>query len=158
MTAIPAQLLARVGAAGCLATSGVIHAELYLHGYRTIPGIGPAFLLQASAAFAVTLLLLLTPTAIPRLTAAAVTLGALGGFAASRTIGVFGFIEYGLQPAPQALISVLVEVATLGLLAIPLLHRRVPVREDHPATMTDALAAGTRTLGRNAYSTPRKEL
>jgi hypothetical protein len=132
MTTTPPLLLARVGAAGCLATSGVIHAELYLHGYRTIPGIGPAFLLQASAAFAVSLLLLLTPTVIPRLIAAAVTLGALGGFAASRTIGVFGFIEYGLQPAPQALISVLIELAALGLLARPLLHRTTTRRAVSP--------------------------
>ncbi len=111
-------LTARVAAAGCLATSGVIHAQLYLHGYRTIPGVGPAFLLQASGALAVALLLLLTATVVPRLIAAGLALGALGGFAASRTIGIFGFIEYGLQPAPQALISVLVEIATLGLLMI----------------------------------------
>ncbi|PZS35277.1 MAG: hypothetical protein DLM61_02135 [Pseudonocardiales bacterium] len=114
---------ARVAAAGCLATSGVIHAELYLHGYRTIPGVGPAFLLQASGALAVAVLLLPTATVVPRLAAAGLALGALGGFAASRTMGVFGFIEYGLQPAPQALISVLVEIATLAVLAIPLVHR-----------------------------------
>jgi hypothetical protein len=115
-------LTARAAAAGCLAVSGVIHAQLYLHGYRTIPGVGPAFLLQASGAFVVALLLLPTAAVVPRLTAAGLALGALGGFIASRTIGIFGFIEYGLQPAPQALISVLVETATLGLLAIPLLH------------------------------------
>jgi hypothetical protein len=111
-------LAARVAAAGCLATSGVIHAQLYLHGYRTIPGVGPAFLLQASGALVVALLLLLTATVVPRLIAAGLALGALGGFAASRTIGIFGFIECGLQPAPQALISVFVEIAALGLLMI----------------------------------------
>ena len=115
-------LLARVGAAGCLAASGAVHAELYLHGYRTIPGIGPAFLLQASGAFAVTFLLLVTPTAIPRLAAAALAFGALGGFAASRTVGIFGFVERGLQPAPQALISMFTEIAVLGLLAAPHFH------------------------------------
>lgn len=119
-------LLIRIGAAGCLAVSGVIHAQLYLHGYRTIPGVGPAFLLQASGAFAVALLLALSATVLLRLAAAAVAAGALAGFIASRTIGVFGFIEYGLQPAPQALISILVEAATLGLLAIPLRHLTTP--------------------------------
>lgn len=117
-------LMARVGAAGCLAASGIIHAQLYLHGYRTIPGIGPAFLLQASGSVAVALLLLVTSAGVLRLAAAGLAAGALAGFAASRTIGVFGFIEYGLQPAPQALISVLVEIATLTLLATPLLGRR----------------------------------
>jgi hypothetical protein len=116
-------LAARVAAAGCLATSGVIHADLYLHGYRTIPGVGSAFLLQASGALAVALLLLVTAAAVPRLVTAGLAFGALGGFTASRTIGIFGFIEYGLQPAPQALISVLVEIAALVLLTIPLLHR-----------------------------------
>src|ERR1700710_2697654 len=107
-------LLARVTAAGCLAGSGVIHAQLYLTGYRTIPWIGPAFLLQASGSFAVALLLLLSFAAVPRLAAAAI---------ASRTIGVLGFVEYGLLPAPQALISVLVEIGALALLAVPFLDR-----------------------------------
>ena len=38
----------RVGIGATLAVSGVIHAYLYVHGYRYIPTIGPAFLLQAS--------------------------------------------------------------------------------------------------------------
>jgi len=118
------QLLARVGAAGCLATSGVIHAQLYLTGYRSIPGIGPAFLLQASGSFAVALLLLLSSAAVLRLAAAALAAGAMVGFIASRTIGVLGFVEYGLLPAPQALISVLVEATALGLLAVALHDRR----------------------------------
>lgn len=114
-------LLARIGAAGCLAASGMLHAQLYLHGYRTIPGIGPAFLLQASGSLAVALLLTLNSTIVLRLAAAALAAGALLGFIASRTIGVVGFVEYGLQPAPQALISLLVETAALALLAVPLL-------------------------------------
>ena len=116
-------LLARIAAAGCLAASGLLHAQLYLHGYRTIPGIGPAFLLQASGSLAVALLLTLNSTIVLRLAAAALAAGALLGFIASRTIGVAGFVEYGLQPAPQALISLLVETAALALLAVPLLDR-----------------------------------
>jgi hypothetical protein len=112
----------RIGAAACLAVSGYLHAELYLHGYRTIAGVGPAFLLQASGSLAVAVLLLFSGPLILRLGAAALAAGALGGFALSRTVGVFGFVEHGLQPAPQALISVLVEVAALLLLAVPLLH------------------------------------
>ena len=115
--------LARVGAAASLAVSGILHAQLYLHGYRTIPGIGPAFLLQASGSLAVALLLVLSCAVVLQLAAAALTAGALVGFIASRTIGVVGFVEYGLQPAPQALISLLVETAALALLAVPLLDR-----------------------------------
>ncbi|MBV9058945.1 MAG: hypothetical protein JO296_12095 [Pseudonocardiales bacterium] len=120
--AIP--LLTRLGAASCLAISGVIHAQLYLHGYRMLPGVGPAFLLQASGALAVALLLALNTTAVLRLTAAGLAAGALVGFIASRTIGVFGFLEYGLEPEPQALISIVVEATALVLLATPLRHPR----------------------------------
>jgi hypothetical protein len=118
-----AAALPRIGAAVCLATSGYLHAQLYTHGYRTIPGIGPAFLLQASGSLAVAILLLLGGPMILRLAAAALAGGALGGFALSRTVGVFGFVEHGLQPAPQALISVLVEVAALLLVAVPVPRR-----------------------------------
>jgi hypothetical protein len=120
--ATPSPTPLRMGVALCLAVSGYIHAQLYTHGYRTIPGVGPTFLLQASGSLAVGLLLLVSGPLILRLGAAALAAGALGGFALSRTVGVFGFVEHGLNPAPQALISVLVEVAVLLLLAIPVLR------------------------------------
>jgi hypothetical protein len=104
-----------------LAASGYIHAQLYSDGYRYIHVVGLLFLLQAAASFALAVLLLagtvLRAPALIRFAAAATAFGALAGFAASRTIGVFGFTERGLQPAPQALISVLVEIAALALLA-----------------------------------------
>jgi hypothetical protein len=109
----------RIVAALCLATSGYLHAQLYLRGYRAIRGIGPAFLLQASGSFAVGILLLAAAPAILRLAAAGLAGGALVGFALSRTVGIFGFVEHGLNPAPQALLSILTEIATLCLLTIP---------------------------------------
>jgi len=48
----------RIAAAVCLAVTGYVHADLYIHGYRVIPFIGPAFLVQASGSFAVALLLI----------------------------------------------------------------------------------------------------
>jgi hypothetical protein len=116
-------LVLRLAVAAGLAVSGYVHAELYIHGYRVIPWVGPAFLLQASGSFAVAALLILSGPVILRLGAAALAIGALAGFLLSRTVGIFGFTETGLQPAPQALISILAEVATLGLLAVPLLRR-----------------------------------
>lgn len=109
-------------AAVTLALSGYIHAQLYLDGYRFIHAIGVMFLIQAAASFAVATLLLaaslLPAPALIQLVAAGAALGALGGFAASRTVGVFGFTERGFQPAPQALLSVLAEVATVLLLVL----------------------------------------
>ncbi|MEW2300808.1 hypothetical protein AB0958_12660 [Streptomyces sp. NPDC006655] len=105
--------------AATLAVSGYIHAQLYLDGYRFIRVIGPLFLLQACASFSLAALLLIgTPPLLLRAAAAGVALGALGGFAASRTVGVFGFTEHGLRPEPQAALSLLAETGTLLLLAI----------------------------------------
>lgn len=105
----------------CLVASGYLHAKLYVDGYRFIPTIGPMFLWQASAALAVGILLLLTASPPLRVIGAGLAAGALGGFVLSRTVGVFGFTERGWEPAPQALLSVLVEVAAVALLAAPVL-------------------------------------
>lgn len=120
-TDLPTRILSALSAA-TLTTSGYIHAQLYIDGYRYIHMVGVMFLLQAAASFALAALLLagtvLRPSVLIELGAGAAALGALAGFAASRTVGVFGFTEHGLQPAPQALISILAEAVTLALLAI----------------------------------------
>ncbi|MFG2424832.1 hypothetical protein ACGFWD_38150 [Streptomyces sp. NPDC048448] len=112
-------LTLRSATAATLAASGYIHARLYVDEYRFVHIVGPLFLLQASVSFALGALLLVgTPPLLLRAAVAGVALGALGGFTASRTVGVFGFTEHGLQPAPQALLSLFVETGTLLLLAI----------------------------------------
>jgi hypothetical protein len=99
------------------AVTGLVHASLYVDGgYRAIHVVGPSFLLLSSGAFAVAALLLISGSPVPRLGAAAAAAGALGGFVMSRTVGVFGFTERGLQPAPQALISLISELGALALL------------------------------------------
>ena len=108
-------LVIRLALVATVAESGYVHAKLYVEGYRLIPHIGPMFLLQAAASFALAVLLLPGPIVV-QLAAAATTLGALGGFVLSRTVGIWGVTERGFQPHPDALLSVLSEVATLGLL------------------------------------------
>jgi len=99
------------------AVTGFVHANLYVDGgYRAIHVVGPSFLLLSSGAFAVAALLLISGSPVLRLGAAAVAAGALGGFVMSRTVGVFGFTEHGLHPAPQALISLISELSALALL------------------------------------------
>jgi len=99
-----------------VAISGYVHAKLYVDGYRFIAHIGPMFLLQAAVSFALAVLLLFAAPLLLQLAAAGTALGALGGFVLSRTVGIAGFTERGFQPHPDALVSVLAEVATLGLL------------------------------------------
>jgi hypothetical protein len=119
---IPLDRLLRIAVAGTTAVSGYIHAQLYISGYRFIHVIGVMFLLQASASFAIAALLLIGGPLALRVVAAGAAIGALAGFAASRTVGVFGFTERGWQPAPQAMYSVLAETATLLLLTPTLLQ------------------------------------
>ncbi|MDF3302494.1 hypothetical protein [Streptomyces tropicalis] len=138
----------RSATAATLAAGGYIHAQLYIDAYRFIPFIGPLFLLQAGASFALAALLLIgTPPLLLRMAAAGVALGALAGFTASRTVGVFGFTEHGLQPAPQAVLSLLAETGTLLLLAI----WQVTVARQHRAAR---LPVGTPTWNRATTRTP----
>ena len=120
-------LVCRIVAALSLAGIGWVHTDLYLGGYRQIAYIGPMFLLLAAGCFAVAVLLLVAGAPVPRLLAAGLSVGALIGFALSRTVGVFGFTERGLQPAPQAALSLAFEAITLLLLAFTFIMGRSPV-------------------------------
>ena len=115
-------LAPRILVAVCMAATGLLHADLYLNGYQAIAAIGTAFLWQAAASVALAVLLPIAYPVVLRLLAAAVSAGALGAFALSRTTGLFGFTEYGWQPAPQAVLTVLSESLALVVLAIPLLR------------------------------------
>jgi hypothetical protein len=119
-----AELTTRIGIALTLAASGVSHAYLYIHGYRHIPTIGTAFLVQASVSFALAALILVGGPAWLRWAAAMLAGGSLVAFALSRTTGLFGFSEQGWQPSPHAAISVIAEVLTVGLWAAYLIDRR----------------------------------
>jgi hypothetical protein len=121
----------RIASAICLAGSGFMHAQLYVHGYRAIPWIGPMFLLQGAGALAVGLLLLVAGPVVLRLGAVGLAAGALVGFVLSRTVGVFGFTERGFDPQPQALLTLLTELAVLALLAWSP-ARRLLTRGRHP--------------------------
>ncbi len=118
-------LAPRILVAACMAATGLLHAGLYLGGYRAIPVIGTAFLWQAAASVALAVLLPIAYPVVLRLLAAAVSAGALGAFALSRTTGLFGFTEHGWQPAPQAALTVVAESVALVVLAAPLLRQAV---------------------------------
>jgi hypothetical protein len=118
--------LLRIGLALSLAVSATSHAYLYIHGYHYIPTIGTAFLMQASASFALALLIIIGGPAWLRWVAAAVAGSSLVAFALSRTIGLFGFSERGWDPSPHAVISVMAEVLTVLLWAGALLGWRRP--------------------------------
>lgn len=101
-----------------LAASGVIHAYLFVHGYRFIPTIGTAFLLQASVFCALAVLIVAGAPRWATWAAGLLALGSLAAFALSRTSGLFGFVETGWQPSPYAALSVIAEILTAVVVAI----------------------------------------
>ena len=114
----------RLGIATTLAVSGVVHADLYIHGYNHIPSVGPAFLLQASMFWALAVLILAGAPEWFRWAGALLSVGTLIAFALSRTTGLFGFTERGWNPSPQAAISVIAEVLTVVLVAVSVMRSR----------------------------------
>lgn len=81
-----------LAAAGVL-VSGAVHLLLWFDGYRTIPLIGPAFMLNAVAAVAIAALLLWWPHWVPLLLAIGFGASTLGAFVISATVGLFGVHE-----------------------------------------------------------------
>ena len=104
-----------VGLVGGLAASAVAHAQLYVHGYRFIPVVGPGFLVLASVFGASAILVLAGAPAWMRLVAALMAAGAIGAFILSRTTGFFGFVEQGWEPQPYAVVSIVSEVLVVVL-------------------------------------------
>jgi hypothetical protein len=119
-----AGLVTRIGIAVALAVSGISHAYLYMHGYRHIPTIGTAFIVQASVSFALAILILVGGPAWLRWAGAMLAGGSLVAFALSRTVGLFGFSEQGWQPSPHAAVDMVAEVLVVGLWAAYLIEGR----------------------------------
>lgn len=117
-------LALRAAISASLAVSGIVHAYLYTHGYRDIPTVGPAFLLQGSVFCALAVLILIGGPTWLRLAAAAGAAGSLVAFALSRTTGLFGFTETGWEPSPYALLIVVAEVRTVLLVGATSVRRR----------------------------------
>jgi predicted lipoprotein with Yx(FWY)xxD motif len=115
--------LLRLTGAGLLIASAAIHLDLYLTGFRTIPTIGPLFLFQVIAGFALALAILAAPftplTRRPGIDAAIAVAGAgyaiatLGGYLLSLWVGLFGFHEIRTTAGTVAGI---LEIAAFGVL------------------------------------------
>jgi hypothetical protein len=123
-------LTLRIAIGASLAASGVVHAYLYIHGYRDIPTVGSAFLLQGSVFCALAVLILAGGPGWLQLVAAIGAMGSLVALALSRTVGLFGFTETGWQPSPYAAITVVAEMLTLLLVGTTALRQRPRASKD----------------------------
>jgi hypothetical protein len=106
-----------------LASSGVIHLQLWAMGYRTISTIGPLFLLQGVAGISLAALLLLWRRLLVVVVGAGFMVATIGGLLTSVYLGLFGFMD--TFAAPYAGLSLVLESAgaiILGVIATVLLR------------------------------------
>jgi predicted lipoprotein with Yx(FWY)xxD motif len=110
-----AQLLLRLAGAGLLWATAGLHLDLYLTGYRTIPTIGPLFLLQVIAGLGLGLLVLLSGSRLAAAAGAGYALATLAGYLLSVQFGLFGFREIRTT---SGIVAGVIEVAAFIVLAV----------------------------------------
>jgi predicted lipoprotein with Yx(FWY)xxD motif len=108
------RLLLRVIGAGLLIATAAMHLDLYLTGYRTIPTIGPLFLLQVIVGFLLAALVLLTGSRVVAAIAAGFALSTLGGYLLTVQFGLFGFREVRTT---AGIVAGIIEVLAFAVLA-----------------------------------------
>jgi predicted lipoprotein with Yx(FWY)xxD motif len=108
-----------IAGAALLVASGAIHLDLYLTGYRTIPTIGPLFLLQVIAAFVLAAAILVTGNWVAEAAGAGFAVSVLGGYLLSLWVGLFGFTEVRTAAGIWAGIIDVAAFATLAIAAAP---------------------------------------
>ena len=99
-----------------LAASGVIHLRLWSMGYRTIPTIGPLFLVQGIVGALLAVLLVLSRRLLIVVIAGGFMIATIGGLLLSIYFGLSGFMD--TLAAPYAGLSLGVESAGAVLLAV----------------------------------------
>ncbi|HET9897843.1 MAG TPA: hypothetical protein VFQ44_23175 [Streptosporangiaceae bacterium] len=141
------RLWLRLAGAALLLATGAIHLDLYVTGYDTIPTIGPLFLLQIIAAFALGLAVALTGSRLVALAGALFGLATLGGYLLSLWVGLFGFREVRTTAGIAAGVIEVATFAVLGALAV--------LPADGTAGLADRIDGKTSaSLGRLAERAP----
>ena len=106
-----------------LVSSGAIHFQLWATGYRSIPTIGPLFLLQGIAGVLLGLVLVLWRRLLVVAAGAGFMVATIGGLLVSVKFGLFGFMD--TLAAPYAGLSVVLEsigAAILTVVGVVLVH------------------------------------
>ncbi|MEP7202952.1 MAG: cupredoxin family copper-binding protein [Ilumatobacteraceae bacterium] len=127
----------RIVAATALLIGGLVHLQLYFEGYRSIDKIGPSFVANAIASGVIATALVGRRDWFVRLAGIGLAVSTVVAFIISHTgDGLFDFREHGLEPSPQALIALVVEISAVVLLAATFLP-----------TVTDDGESSPRVLG-----------
>lgn len=132
-----------IAGAALLAASGAIHLDLYLTGYRSIPTIGPLFLLQVIVAFALAAAIAVTRHWLAAAAGAVFAAATLGGYLLSLKAGLFGFTEVRTT---AGIVAGVIDVAAFAALAAAVaLALRLGARALRATAV--AAAAGLALLG-----------
>jgi len=117
------RLILRIVTAAGVLVSAWVHFKLWHEGFRDLPVVGPAFLLNAVGGLVIGLLLLAWWHWVPPLLAVGFGLSTLGAFITSATVGLYGVHEVWTgTDVTRAWVAEVVAVlggATLVLLARP---------------------------------------
>jgi hypothetical protein len=125
--------LAMVFGAALVAAASAIHLHLWATGYRTIPTIGPLFLVQGIVGAILAVALAASRRLLAVVAAAGFMVATIGGLLLSVYVGLFGFMDS--LAAPFAGLSLAVEglgalmLATVGVVLL-VDHRSLDSGED----------------------------
>jgi predicted lipoprotein with Yx(FWY)xxD motif len=129
----------RVTGAGLLIAAAVIHLDLYLTGYRSVPVIGGLFLLQVITGFGAAAVVLGTGSRVAAAAGAVFALATLGGYLLSVWAGLFGFTEVRTTAGIAAGV---IEAAAFAVLAALAARPRPSGRPSGPRARPGPAAAG----------------
>ena len=146
----------RVTGAGLLIAIAAIHLDLYVTGYRTIPTIGPLFLLQVIAAFVLAAGILVTGNWLVAAAGAGFAVSVLGGYLLSLWVGLFGFTEVRTTAGIVAGIIDVAAFATLAMAAAPGLRRYLDLGGRLLPAVAGASVVALALLGA-AVATPKSQ-
>ena len=108
--------LLRSFAAALVLAGGAFHLSLYLDGYRSVPRIGVLFLLNAAVSVVLAVALALRPLGASAVAAIVFSAATMAGLVLSRTAGLLGFSEAGLDTTSAATFAI--EALTLAVIAL----------------------------------------
>ena len=95
----------RLLTAASVLVSAIVHLQLWADGFRTIPVIGPAFLLNAVGGAVIAVAVVVWRHWLPLAAAVAFGAGTLAAFLLSATVGLFG-VQERLLGGPQLVAAV----------------------------------------------------
>jgi hypothetical protein len=124
-------------ATGAVLLNGAVHLHLYMTEYHGIHIVGTLFLLNAIAAGVIAAGLLVTRWGAVGVSAIAFSVATVSAFALSRTNGLFGFREIGVDG--WAIVALLSEVAAVAALAVWFIRTRP--QDAHPAVIGERVPA-----------------